>query len=472
MEEIINKVLDYSLKEGAKFAEARYQDLRYNEYVFINGEIRNINTGLIKGIGIRVLIDGSFGFASTNILTQEELIKTCNNAIKIARTTKRRGRNINIERHRGYHDTCIVKPKISHNEKDFDEVIKDFKELDSDVFNLEQRIKTRLFNVYTHNEYKLYMNTEGSKIEHQMPYTLIYRILTAIDPQKTTVQRAKGVGGKKGWEIIEDENFKEDMERDAKVLGKILDEAKELKEKGQFDVIIDSEIAGLSSHEACGHPFELDRIMGREAAQGGLSYAKIEMLGKEKIGSDQLTIIDDPLIEKSSGYYVYDDEGVPARKKYLIKNGYVNEFLTNREYANYISAKSNGSARSAFYFNEPLIRMSNTYIDKGDYSVEEMIESVKKGIYLKSYMEWNIDDIRWNQKYVGLECYFIENGRIKEMVTNVPLEMTTGFYFKNITAVGKDLKFHTGTCGKGDPMQGVPVWFGSPTIKVSGVIIR
>ncbi|MFP3190742.1 MAG: TldD/PmbA family protein [Thermoproteota archaeon] len=470
MEDLIYKAIDFAVREGAVFSEVRYQDLKHVSYYFINGRLRGYETGKIKGIGIRVLVDGSFGFASTNILTESEILNTCRKALKIAKNTKIKSK-INIERQRAYHDTCIVKPKEAPTEKDKEDVVKNFKDFDNTISEIDSRIALRLFSINANEEFKLYMNSEGSKIEHKAPYIMIHRLLTAFDSQKTVVQRAKSTGGKQGWEIMNDE-FIEDLERDSKILSKILNEAKPLKEKGTYDVVIDSEIAALSSHEACGHPFELDRIMGREAAQGGLSYARIDMLGNEKIGVDELNIIDEPLIEKSSGYYVYDDEGVPARKKYLIKNGYVNEFLMNREYASYISAKSNGSARASFYFNEPLIRMSNTYIEKGDYSVEEIIESVKKGIYIKSYMEWNIDDTRWNQKYVGLECYIIENGKIGEMVTNVPLEITTGFYFKNITAIGKDLKFYAGTCGKGDPMQGIPVWFGAPTIKISNVVIR
>lgn len=471
MEEIIFKAIEFAQKEGAMFCEARLQELKSAHYYFINGKLRGYEIGKIKGIGIRVLVNDAFGFASTNILSQEELINTCKKALKIAKTISKEDKKINVEKHRAYHDVCIVKAREPLLEKSKEEVTKEFKELDNLIANKESRINLRLFTIMTSEEYKLYMNSEGSKIEHYMPYIIVHRLLTAFDPQKGTVQRSRSIGGKQGWEIL-NENFQDELKKDAKTLGKILDEAKSLKEKGSYDIVLDSEVAGLTSHEACGHPFELDRILGREAAQGGLSYAKIDMLGKEKIGSDQLTIIDDPLIEKSSGYYVYDDEGVPARRKYLIKNGYVNEFLLNREYASYLSTKSNGSARAAFYYNEPLIRMSNTYIDKGDYSFEEIIESVKKGIYIKSYMEWNIDDIRWNQKYVGLECYLIENGKLGELITNVPLEITTGFYFKNITAVGKDLKFEPGTCGKGDPMQGVPVWFGSPTIKVSNVVIR
>ena len=130
---------------------------------------------------------------------------------------------------------------------------------------------------------------------------------------------------------------------------------------------------------------------------------------------------------------------------------------------------SNGSARASSYNREPIIRMANTYFVPGDYSLEELIEDVHKGVYIKSYMEWNIDDRRWSQRYVGLEAYLIENGELKGLVKNPALEITTGGLYSSIDAVGKDLKFYPGTCGKGDPGQGVPVWFGGPSIRLRNV---
>jgi TldD protein len=119
------------------------------------------------------------------------------------------------------------------------------------------------------------------------------------------------------------------------------------------------------------------------------------------------------------------------------------------------------------YASEPIIRMSNTYLAPGDMSFEELIEDIDLGIYVKSYMEWNIDDVRWNQRYVGLEAYMIRNGELVEPVKNPVLEFTTGWFYSNILGVDKNLEFFPGTCGKGEPSQGVPVWFGGPNVKLS-----
>ncbi len=472
MEELFQKVIDFASKEGAKFVEIRYQDAKVNRMEIFNGNMKNYGVASYRGIGIRVLVENSFGFASTNALELESVLESCRKAIKMAKVNEKRGSKIEIEKARAYRDVCLVKPKQNPIEFDLEETLKYFKEVDKRVTSAEKRALIRVFFLVTSLDNRTYVNSEGSHIEHRIPRVVVLRFFTVLDPQKGVLQRQRSEGGSSGLEYLEELKIEDKVEEEVKILGKILDEGEKLKESGYYDVLIDGEISGLISHEACGHPFEADRILGREAAQGGESYVNVEMLKKEKIGSDVLTIVDNPLIEKSLGFYVYDEEGIPARKKYLIKNGIVEEFLLNREYASKLSLKSNGSARATAYFNEPLIRMSNTFIEAGDYSFEELLEDIKKGVYFKSYMEWNIDDRRWNQKYGGLEAYLIENGEIKGLLRNPVLEVTTGKLFKSIDAVGKDLKFEAGLCGKGEPMQGVPVWFGGPTMRARNIWIK
>lgn len=470
MEERLEKIIDFALKNNATYAEVRYNDTMFKIFVLKNGKLDEFVFGSVKGIGVRVFTENGIGFSSTNNLTTENLIETCKKALKLAKV--KRKEKISIQKERAYHDTCIIKPQIHVKDVVIEEILNEIKDLDRGIIEKEKRVANRMFIINLTHENKFFINSEQSKIIQEWPITSITRFLTIFDPQKGALQRFYVDGGKKGWEIFKEINLHEVIPQEVKKLGYLIDNSIPLKEKGYYDLVIDGEITGLISHEACGHPFECDRILGREAAQGGESYININMLGKEKIANEILSIIDDPTIERASGFYIYDEEGIPSRKKYLIKNGIVNEFLLNRETAAYLSLKSNGSARTAGYQYEPLIRMSNTYIEPKDFKVEEIVEDVKKGIYFKSYMEWNIDDIRWNQRYVGLESYLIENGEIKQPIRNPIIELTTGTLFKNIDAIGNDLKFTTGNCGKGEPMQGVPVWFGGPTIRVRKIWMK
>ena len=240
---------------------------------------------------------------------------------------------------------------------------------------------------------------------------------------------------------------------------------------GKIDLIIGPQVTGIAVHESTGHPYEADRIMGREAAQAGESFVKPEMLGT-RIGSELVTVVDDPTIEGSYGFYLYDDEGVKARRRFLMKNGIINEFLQNRETAAKLGVKSNAAARASRYSLEPLVRMANTFMLPGDSTLEEMIKETKLGVYMKRFQEWNIDDRRFNMRMVGSEAYLIENGEIKHPVWRPTLEITTPKFYESITAVGKDLEFWAATCGKGDPAQGVPVWIGGPSVKLKEIQVR
>jgi Predicted Zn-dependent proteases and their inactivated homologs len=113
--------------------------------------------------------------------------------------------------------------------------------------------------------------------------------------------------------------------------------------------------------------------------------------------------------------------------------------------------------------------MSNTFVSPGDHSFEELIEDIKDGIYMRNFMEWNIDDRRYNQRYVGLECYKIRNGELEDMISSPTLEMSTPALWSAIDALGSDLQFSSALCGKGDPMQGVPVWTGGPHVRLRSV---
>jgi len=171
-------------------------------------------------------------------------------------------------------------------------------------------------------------------------------------------------------------------------------------------------------------------------------------------------------VPNSAGYYLYDDEGVKARRKTLMVNGVVAEFLLNRESAYKMGLNSNGSARAMDYESEPIVRMSNTYLMPGDHKEEALIEGVAHGVYVKSFTEWNIDDKRMNQKYVSCEAYLIENGVLGKPVKRAVIESTTPNFWGAVDAVANNVEHFAGTCGKGEPMQGVPVWMGGPSARL------
>jgi TldD protein len=219
---------------------------------------------------------------------------------------------------------------------------------------------------------------------------------------------------------------------------------------------------------------EADRILGREMSQVGKSFIYPGgpfWLGT-KIGNPVVTIIDDPTVKNSYGYYEYDDEGIKARPRYLYKNGVINEFLHNRETAAKMGARSNGASRALNYDREAIVRMANTFVQPGDINDEEIFKDIKQGVYMKSFTEWNIDDKRFNQRYVGREAYLIEKGELKHPIARPVVETTTQIFWSAVDAVSKKVEYDAASCGKGDPMQGMPVYTGGPIIRLREVHVK
>ncbi|MGC8947890.1 MAG: TldD/PmbA family protein [Thermoprotei archaeon] len=472
LEDIVKYAVEYALRQGVTFVEVRFENNVENNILLRNGTVDGIALTSTKGIGVRVLVDGALGFSSTNILNKENIRKTIRDAIKLARASAMtRKQPVKFSEEKTVKTTWNTPWNVSFTNISIEEKINLLQEIDKAIVSKEGEIKfpTRFISYSDKITAKYYVNSEGTEIRSEVPRIGIFYVISAFEPSRGVVQRTNQLGSSGGWESIKNWNVVGKVEEESLILKRILLESKPLK-KQHMDVILGSEVVGLICHESSGHPSEADRILGREGAQAGESYISLDKIGT-RIGSEYVTIIEDPTLPGSYGFYLYDDEGVQARRRYLIKEGIINELLTNRETAAILGTKSNGSARAMDYNYEPIIRMSNTFFQPGDYSFEELIEDVKFGIYVKNFMEWNIDDRRWNQRYVGLEAYIIENGEIKGLARNPVIEVTTQGLFSSVDAVGKELNFDAATCGKGDPMQGVPVWTGGPDIRVRDLLV-
>ena len=471
MHELVEFAVEKAQELGASYAEARFEEKKGTEIVMKNGNLEGLGILADRGIGIRVLVNGGMGFASTNVLTKESVSEAVKKAVKLAKAAAK-----------------LRKKPIQFSEEDFHQVFyevkmkKDFRDISTEekmeyLKLIEEKVKEsgvntpmRFLRYSDFMWHKIFMNNEGALVESLIPRVSVTYNLVVFEEgqmeQAPFVQRAFSGG----LELIEKDKPWEWALKDVKALQRLIKEGQKPPE-GKVDVVVSPEVAGIAVHESVGHPYELDRIMGREAAQAGESFVKPDILG-ERIGSEVVTVIEDPTIPNSWGFYLYDDEGIKARPRYLIREGIINEFLMNREYAAYLGMKSNASARAINYNREPIVRMANTYLAPGDYSFEELIEDVKLGVYMVSFNEWNIDDRRYQQRYIGREAYLIENGEIKHPVRRPILEITTKGLWSSVDAVGKEVEFYPGTCGKGEPGQGVPVWMGGAHARLREVVLR
>lgn len=456
---------------GASYVEARYQNDYGVTVALRNGRVLGLASFKEEGVGIRVLVDGSLGFAATNDLRREGLKEALVKAVGRARSmASLRRRPIQFTIEKVGRTSYEVLTKVRLEDVTAEGLMSLGKEVYETLAKLVNQVKLPVctFEARTHMQEKVVMTSEGACVRSRVPRMSVGANLVLMHSQKGTLQRMKDFESSGGGELLKEWRPVEILAEEVKDLEVVLVKGVE-PPREPVDVIVGSEIVGLLVHESAGHPMEADRILGREAAQAGESYVKPNMIGKFRVGSELATVIEDPTIPGSNGFYLYDDEGVPARTRYLYKEGIINEALHNRHTANIFRTGSNAAARAMNYASEPIIRMSNTYFKPGSMSFEELIEDVSMGLFMKSYMEWNIDDIRWNQRYVGLETYMIRNGELAEPVRNPVLEVTTQGFYSNVVAVDKELKFYPGTCGKGEPSQGVPVWFGGPDVRLSKV---
>ena len=469
-EEIAELAINKAVSFGASWAEARIQSDDSFSISIKNGSIEQPEIEKIRGISIRVIAGGALGFASTNALERNRVIEAAEMAVKGARAasslTKEKIEFANGKEEKADFSVREKRPFENVSPKSITSLLK---ELDLRVVQSAKNAKfpSRMFTLSYQKTRKLYLNSEGSQIRCCVPRASFHFLCGAYHPLKGTIERSFQLGASDGWKAVERWKLLEKVEREAKSLEKNLVKGKR-NQTASMDLVVGPEVAGIIAHESIGHPAEADRILGREVAQAGGSYMKPDWIGK-RIGSESSTVVDDPILPGSYGFYLFDDEGVKARKRVIVSEGRINEFLQNRETGKNFRTGSNGAARASLYSVEPLVRMANTYFPAGNWSFEELIEGVAHGIYMKNFMEWNIDDKRINQRYVGLEAYQIEKGEIRDPIKLPVLEISTFELHKRLDARGKDLEFHAATCGKGDPLQAIPVFMGGPSLRFSGV---
>ena len=467
-EDLTHFAMEYARNKGATYAEARYEHQVGEQVILKNRLLDALNFSEDSGIGVRVLAKGGLGFASTNRLNKTDLRAVVDSAVKTAKGAARKD-PISFVPEEPVVTEWSVSERVKVVDVPTEQKIKDLLEVDKALLDLKLKMPARLF-VLGHNRIrKTFVNSEGSEIRSYSPRIRLYYYLT-VTSDGDAEQTHRNYGWSGGWEALDEWRTLEKVTDEAKSLQTSLEKGKKSPE-GKMDLVVGPQVSGIAAHESCGHPTEADRILGREASQAGKSFITPDMIGK-RVGSDVVNVVDDPTMNHAIAYYAYDDEGVKARRRYLYKDGRINEFLQNRETAAKTGTRSNGASRATNYDREAIVRMANTFVEPRDWEVEEMMADVKFGVYMKSFMEWNIDDKRWSGKYVGREAYLIENGEIRQPVRKTVLEVTTPAFWSAVDAVGKDLDFEAGYCGKSDPGQALEAAMGGATMRLRNIALR
>ncbi len=450
-ESIADYALSVAEKSGAEYSEVYLENSVGSGYAIEQGIFNGALYSDSTGLRVRVIKDRRMFSFSTNKLDK----KSVADAIM------------------GFHgfkgvDTVLSKEKLSDanyevtGRKKIEDasMLEDLSDMDKSLAGIKYLKFRSLFGTVG-RVLTYFSNSEGSTVRSRVPYTDALMSII-VGSGKETRQSVLQFGNTGGYELFDAQAINETLAEKAASMRNVLEKGKVLSKDALRRIkslVIAPEITGIAVHESVGHPCEADRVFGRESAQGGSSYLTKDMLGME-IGSSKVNIVDDPTIAHSNGFFLYDNEGIRARPKVLVKNGIQNELLANRSYAQVLGLQSNGSARSDSYFNEPLVRMSNTYLQAGDSDFDELLAEAGNGIYIKSFTEWNIDDTRSFSRYQGNEAYLVKDGSICLPVKNFVLEKNTLEFWHAVRLVGKERELYVGSCGKGEPEQGVPVTMG------------
>ena len=466
--------VEYSDGSEVEYIDARVHNNDVYRLVFSNGELISYEHNVDEGLGIRIFSNGVVVYSSPNIPTRDVVDDVIERMIRKIRATRDKMSGL----HREYElhpvnevDVEYVVKEDKPFEDNVDEVISLVKDLDKDIVD-KSKDKVNLVNrhyiISFRVENKYFISSDRVRIKSRIPRLNMFISLTGKNGE--FISKTISIGSSTGIEYLDYDYVLSEVMQRVNAMGNILTKAKP-SPRDRMNVVVGSEIAGIIAHEAVGHPFELDRILGMEGGQAGESYLDYSSINN-RIGSKEVYVVDNPFIEGEYGFYAYDDDGIKADKRVLIKDGFVNTFLVNRFVGSMIGIYSNGSSRAANYYHEPLIRMGITYFEEGNMSLEELLEEAGHGIYIVDFTEWNIDDRRINQRYTGFEAYLIENGEIGVPVKYPVLESTTREILGSLAARSTHVRLHPGTCGKGDPMQPIPVSMGGPELLLKGIKVR
>ena len=432
-----------------------YIDIRFGmsdntSILMKDNNVEEINTGISLGTRIRVLNNGAWGFAFTTDLSKiNEITET---ALKFSNSLNG---DVALSENEVIKDKVAIDVKIPFNDISIDEK-KEIMETACKSATIDKINSTTAS--YADNELnELFMNSEGSEI--QVKTSRVRMALNASSTDGEIIQFGHGsIGGVNGFEIIKNTDIEEFGRKIGEKAVRLLD-AKPAP-SGKFPVIADPELTGVLIHEALGHAVEGDLILQND------SILK-DKIG-EKIASDIVNIFDDASLREGFGYYPYDVEGVKTKPNQLVENGKLISLLNSRETASKLGMKSSGNARSLIS-DQPIVRMSNTYLQPGDNTFEELIEDIPNGIYLKGSRGGQVDTGKGIFQFNAAEGYLIENGEISTPLRDVSLSGNILETLQNVDAIGNDFKLSVGFCGKGG--QTAPVGDGGPHTRISNALV-
>ena len=459
MNDLIERALDAAHRLGAGYADVRVVERSNEQLTVKNGQLEATTSNQSAGFGVRVLVDGAWGFSASALLEPAEADRIAREAIDIARASALAQQGpVELD------DTPPVTDsyRTAYREDPFavslDEKLRLLMDADAAMARVPG-VAIREGSVTAGREIKTFASTTGARIDQEIVESGGGIEATAVnDSEMQQRSYPSSFGGQMvtgGFEAVRALDLAEHAQETAELAVALLDAPQ--CPSGEMDLILDSTQVALQIHESCGHPTELDRVFGTEASFAGTSFLTTDKLGSLRYGSEQVSIDADATAPGGLGTFGYDDEGVPAQNVPLVENGLLVGYLTSRETAPQIGRRSMGSARAWTWSHIPLIRMTNINLRPGDAgSLEDLIADTREGIFMSVNKSWSIDDRRLNFQFGDQAGWLIRNGKRTQLVKNPTYTGITPKFWGSCDAIcGPDAWTLWGlpNCGKGEPMQ-------------------
>jgi len=451
--EVIGHQLAETLKRySADYIEVRLEESQVSHIAYRGRELESINRTTAIGGNARALVRGGWGFVSFNNL--DDLPSKIDLAVKQAQY-------VGSEESKLAKVEPVVDTVLAEASKNMESMpLAEKKQLldeYNDILWSTPRIQTSTINYGDGHKKVIFLSSLGSYIEQER--TDITLRLSAVATEGSEVQQAGlSLGSRGDFSLLQD--LHSQIEQMAQQAVALLS-APQVK-GGEYSVVLDPVLAGVFTHEAFGHLSESDFVYENDRLR------QIMTLGKE-FGSTELNIVDSAAIPQLRGSYKYDDEGVPAAKTYLIREGKLVGRLHSRETAAKLNEEPTGNARAINYRYPPIVRMTNTYIEPRSASFDEIISDIKEGVYAKNWYG-GMTSMEMFTFSAG-EAYMIRNGKVAELLRPVVLTGNVFTTLKNIDAISNDMEMNQGGgCGKGGQSP-LPVSNGSPHIRIRHCLV-
>ncbi|MBI4297738.1 MAG: TldD/PmbA family protein [Chloroflexi bacterium] len=470
----LRRALDTAQARGAAYADLRVVRLRTETIVVRNGKVESLASRESHGFGVRALVKGAWGFAASSHLEPRELDRVAAQAVSLARASVRvRGQAVELGEPVSLRASYRTPVQINPFSVPLGDKVSLLLSACAEMQAVPS-IRAAEASVEMVQMEKTFLSTDGSSIEQTIIETGCGLEATAVSEGEMQRRSYPNSVGRhqttEGWEFVLRWDLSGNARRVAEEAAALL-KAKPCPSE-VTTIILDGSQLALQVHESCGHPIELDRVLGTEADYAGTSFLTPDKLGAFRYGSEKVNITADATVPGGLGTFGYDDEGVPAQKVPIVRDGIFVGYLTSRETAARLGQRSNGAMRAESWAHLPLIRMTNINLEPGEWTLDDLIADTNHGLYLETNRSWSIDDRRLNFQFGTEYAREIKKGKLGDLVKNATYTGMTPQFWASCDAIcnrGHWIVWGTPNCGKGQPSQAAHVGHGASPARFRNV---